>query len=66
MHIFIKSFIREPNGAWRCVAPADVQTSSGRVQVTPGSVFMKGTTFMNIDVAALLDEQQAKDRRAGR
>jgi len=59
---FIKCFVRDAYGAWRCIAPADLQLPSGRVQVTPGSVFMKGTRFMNVDLAALLDEQYAKDR----
>jgi hypothetical protein len=36
---------------------------SGRVQVTPGSVFVRGTSFMNVDLAKLLDEQYEKDQR---
>jgi len=34
----------------------------GRIQVTPGSRFQRGTTFMGIDLAALLDQQYDKDR----
>ena len=62
MQSFIKCFVRDAYGAWRCIAPADLQLPSGRVQVTPGSVFMKGMRFMNVDLAALLDEQYAEDR----
>jgi hypothetical protein len=59
---FIKCFVRDAQGAWRCIAPADVHLPSGRVQVTPGSVFAKGTRFMNVDLAALLDEQHARQQ----
>jgi hypothetical protein len=58
---FIKCFVRETTGAWKCVAPANISLPTGRVQVTAGSVFMKGTRFMNVDLAALLDEQAARD-----
>jgi hypothetical protein len=60
---FIKHFTRDARtGAWRCIAPADIELPSGRVQVTPGSVFKRGTQFMNVDLAKLLDEQYEKDR----
>jgi hypothetical protein len=55
---FIKCFVRDDSGAWRCIAPADLQTAQGRVQVTPGTVFTRGSTFMNVDLAALLDDEQ--------
>jgi hypothetical protein len=63
MQNFSKCFVRDQSGAWRCIAPADLQTPQGRIQVTPGSVFTKGTRFMNVDLAALLDEYQTKDQR---
>lgn len=56
MHEFRECFIRDPSGAWRCVKPADLQLPTGRVQVTAGSVFTRRTRFMNVDLAALLDE----------
>ena len=62
MKQFIKGFVRDQYGAWRCVAPTDLDTPQGRIQVTPGTVFTKGTRFMNVDVAELLEEQYAKDR----
>jgi len=58
---FITHFKKEPNGAWTCREPADLFLPSGRIQVTPGSRFVRGTTFMGIDLAALLDEQDGKD-----
>lgn len=63
MQTFITHFRKEPNGAWTCIEPADLLLPSGRIQVTPGSRFLRGTTFMGIDLAALLDEQDDKDHR---
>ena len=54
---FIKHFVRDAHGAWRCIEPATLDLPSGRVQVTPGSVFTKGTAFMNVDLAELLDRE---------
>jgi len=62
---FIKCFIRDDFGAWRCIAPATLDLPGGRVQVTPGAVFVRGTQFMNVDLARLLDEQAQKDGQRG-
>jgi hypothetical protein len=59
---FIKCFVRDAFGAWRCVAPGTLELPTGRVQVTPGMVFVQGRRFMNVDLAALLDEQAGKPR----
>ena len=40
-----------------CIAPAELQLPQGRIQITPGSTFTRGTKFMNVELAALLDEQ---------
>jgi hypothetical protein len=53
-------FLRDRHGAWICVERAELQTPSGRVQVTPGSRFMPGTTFMGVDLAKWLDELQGR------
>jgi hypothetical protein len=34
---FIKGFVRDRHGVWRCVAPANLATAQGRIQVTPDS-----------------------------
>lgn len=60
MEQFIKHFRREGDGAWICIEPAELNLPQGRVQVTPGSRFTRGTKFMNVELAALLDEQYAK------
>ena len=63
MHSFIRSFVRDNAGRWTCVEPATLETPAGRIQVAPGTTFTRGTHFMNCDLAAMLDEQQAKDRQ---
>ena len=60
MDKFIRNFTREAAGRWRCDKPGELALPQGRVQVVPGSVFVRGTRFMNIDLAALLEEQYAK------
>lgn len=66
MQEFIKRFTRDPDGAWICIAPATLETTAGRVQVTPGSRFMPGTVFMGVDVAAWLDMQASLERQGGK
>ena len=61
MKDFIKAFRRNPDGSWSCVAPATFEGPNGRIQVTPGSTFAPGTKFMNVDVAAWLEEQSRRD-----
>ena len=62
---FIKAFVRESIGVWRCVQPATLDLASGRIQVNPGNRFTRGMRFMNVDVAAQLDEHYAKSHPAG-
>lgn len=61
---FIKCFVREGSGTWRCIRPAELQVAMGRIQVAPGTTFTLGTKFMGVDVAAMLEEHHA--RRAPR
>lgn len=63
MEQFIKHFRREGDGVWICVEPAELNLPQGRVQVAPGSRFTRGTKFMNIELAALLEKQYAKGQR---
>ena len=62
MEAFIKNFVREGTGAWRCVEAAELQLSVGRVQVAPGTRFTLGTKFMGVDLALLLEEHHARSR----
>ena len=56
----LKAFRREANGTWVCVAPTTFDGPNGRIQVTPGTAFAPGTTFMGADLAKWLDEQLEK------
>ena len=57
MKQFIKHFRREGVGVWVCVADATLALPEGRVQVAAGSRFTLGTKFMNVELAAMLEEQ---------
>lgn len=57
MREFIKNFVREQKGSWRCVEPTEFQLDGSRIQVAPGTRFTRGTTFMGVDLAARLDEE---------
>jgi hypothetical protein len=57
---FLKAFRREPSGRWICVEPTTFEGPNGRIQVTPGTAFEPGSTFMGADLAKWLDEQLAK------
>ena len=59
---FIKAFVRASDGSWTCVAPATWE-GPPRIQVTAGKRFTRGTRFMGVDLAKLLDEQYEKDQR---
>lgn len=60
MQQFIKHFEREGEGVWRCVSLATLDLPQGRVQVTPGARLMRGTSFMNVDIAEMLDAEYAR------
>ena len=57
MEVFLRSFARNPDGSWTCLAPATVLHPRGRIQVTQGTCFFPGTSFMDIDLAAWLEAQ---------
>jgi hypothetical protein len=57
---FIKHFRRESGGRWLCVEPATLELPQGRVQVTPGTRLSIGHTYMNVDLARMLDEQYSR------
>jgi hypothetical protein len=64
MQDFIKHFVRVGPGMWTCVRNGDYQGPHGRVQVTVGSTFTIGTSFMGVDMAALLEERFAVQNTA--
>ncbi len=54
MDNLLKAFRRNPDGSWSCVAPVELGHPTGRIEVVPGSTFIKGTSFMGIDLAEWL------------
>ena len=62
MDRFIKHFVREAPGVWRCETDATVTLRGGRIQVVSGTRVTRGTLFMGIELAKLLDEQYEKQR----
>jgi hypothetical protein len=57
MQDFIRLFIRIGPGVWTCVRNGEFHGPNGRIQVALGTTFTKGTNFMGVDVAALLDDE---------
>ena len=57
MDEFLRNFVREPDGSWVCVRPAETVLDGDRIQVAPGSRFTPGTRFMGIDLAQWLEAQ---------
>jgi hypothetical protein len=53
---FIAHFCRNPDGSWTCTSAATVETPKGRIQVTEGSRFYPGTSFMGFDLARWLEQ----------
>jgi len=60
MQTFIKLFVRVAPGLWTCVRNGEFEGPRGRIQVSVGSTFAKGTSFMGIDLAHLLEEESQK------
>ena len=60
MQQFIKHFRRETGGVWICETAATLELPQGRVQVNPGTRFVVGTKFMNVDLARMLDEEHSR------
>jgi hypothetical protein len=55
-----RAFVRNADGSWTCVANATLFHPLGRIQVTEGTVFFPGTTFMGVDLAEWLSAACAR------
>ena len=60
MQNFYQSFVREKDGGWLCTEPAELELPSGRIQVAVGTRFTRGTRYMGVDVATLLEEHRRR------
>jgi hypothetical protein len=59
MDDFSRHFCRNHDGSWTCMSAGEFSGPTGRIQVTPGSRFYRGTIFMGFDLAAWLDAELA-------
>jgi hypothetical protein len=65
MHRFRTNFVRESEGVWRCSESTTLLLPNGhKIEVAPGTVLTRGTSFMGVELARLLDEAHGED--AGR
>lgn len=55
----LKHFTRDARGRWTCIEPTVFDLPSGRIEVAPGTRLVRGTKFMGVDLAELLDKQYA-------
>ena len=62
MDRFIQNFVREAPGVWTCKSYATLVLDTGRIQVAPGTRLTRGTLFMGIELARLLEEQFEKSK----
>jgi hypothetical protein len=62
MENVIKHFVRVQAGKWTCVRQVEFYGPNGRIQVSIGTTFTRGTNFMGADVARWLDEQYEKGK----
>ena len=62
MQDFAEHFVREEYGVWRCVEPAEFTLRGWRLQVAVGTRLVRGTPFMGVDVALLLEEHYGRMR----
>ena len=56
----IDCFSRDADGHWMCTKACEVALPGGRVQFAVGTGFTKGTMFMDVDIAELLDTEYRK------
>ena len=56
MEEMMKHFLRIEPGKWTCVRSGEFQSPTGRIQVSVGTTFIRGTLFMGYDLAEALDE----------
>lgn len=62
MENVIKHFVRVQAGKWTCVRQVEFYGPNGRIQVSIGTTFTRGTNFMGADVARWLDAQYEKGK----
>jgi hypothetical protein len=61
----MRKFVREGHGVWVCVEAGELWLPAGRIQVAVGSRFTRGTRFMGVDLAEMLEEHYDRHKPAG-
>jgi len=62
MQDLARYFVREKIGVWICVEPAELNVPAGRLQVAVGTRSVRGTQFMGVDLAELLEEHYRRNQ----
>ena len=63
MRKFSIHFEREREGVYRCVSPATFPLPNGhKIEVAPNTVLSRGTSFMGVDLADMLEEHHKKQK----
>jgi hypothetical protein len=63
MDDFVKDFVCVAPGVWTALYDGELTGPNGRIQVIGGSTFRRGTSFMGVDLAALLDAANERKSR---
>ena len=53
--VFSRAFSKSDDGSWTCKEAATLCTPADRIQITTGSRFYPGSTFMGFDLAEWLE-----------
>ena len=62
----LELFARAEPGVWRCIKSGELKAPGGRIiRVLVGSTFRSGHTYMDLDVAALLEAARARQEKGG-
>ena len=62
MRNFIRHFERERDGVWRCKTFATLLLPEGKkIEIAPPTVLVRGSSFMGLDLAQMLEEQLLLD-----
>ena len=59
----IQIFVRIAPGMWTCIQDGEFRRPGVRIQVPVGTTVIRGTPFMGMDVADVLEEEYRNNNR---
>jgi hypothetical protein len=59
---FLNRFERQPNGAWACTKPINIDGPNGPFTIRAGVSFSPGKSLLGLDLAQELDQMAAEQR----